>query len=92
MWAMELSEHVVDFEKRSAIKSQVLQTISVLNLAIFPMLLKSAAQKLKKIWDSLMRSSRPAIITGRLSVELWSLSAAISSRVFDLVLCKTLFV
>jgi hypothetical protein len=23
-WAMELSEHVVDFEKRSAIKSQVL--------------------------------------------------------------------
>jgi hypothetical protein len=24
MWAMELSEHVVDFEKRSAIKSQVL--------------------------------------------------------------------
>jgi hypothetical protein len=23
-WAMELSEHVVDFEKRSAIKSQIL--------------------------------------------------------------------
>jgi ribosomal protein L21E len=24
-WAMELSEHIVDFEKRSAIKSQVLE-------------------------------------------------------------------
>jgi hypothetical protein len=56
------------------------------------MLLKPAAQKLKKIWDSSMRSSRLAITPGQLPAELWSLSAAISLRVFDLVLCKTLFV
>jgi hypothetical protein len=65
--------------------------ISVLNLAIFPVLLKPAAQKLKKIWDSSMRSSRRAITLGRLPVELWSRSTSISSRVFDLVLCKILF-
>jgi hypothetical protein len=47
------------------------------------MLLKPAAQKLKKIWDSSMRSSRRAITPGRLPVELWSLFAAIFSRVFD---------
>jgi hypothetical protein len=58
----------------------------------FPMLLKPAAQKLNKIWDSSLRSSRLAITPGRLPVELWSHSAAISSRVFDLVLYKTLFV
>jgi hypothetical protein len=58
----------------------------------FSMLLKPAAQKLKKVWDSLMRSSRRAITPGRLPLELWSLSTTISSRVFDLVLCKTLFV
>jgi hypothetical protein len=54
----------------------------------FPMLLKPAAQKLKKIWDSLMRSSRQAITPGRLPVELWCLSAAMLPRVFDLVFCK----
>jgi hypothetical protein len=31
------------------------------------------------------------IATGRLPVELWCLSAAMLSRVFDLVFCKTLF-
>jgi hypothetical protein len=31
------------------------------------------------------------ITPGRLPVELWSLSAAVSSRVFNLVFCKTLF-
>jgi hypothetical protein len=45
----------------------------------FPMLLKPAAQKLKKIWDSSMRISRRAITPGRLPVELWSLFAAVSS-------------
>jgi hypothetical protein len=50
-----------------------------------------AAQKLKKIWDFLMGSSRQAIVPGRLSVELWSLFAALLPRVFDLVFCKTLF-
>jgi hypothetical protein len=39
----------------------------------FPMLLKLAAQKLKKIWCSSMRSSRQAITPGQLPVELWSL-------------------
>jgi hypothetical protein len=57
----------------------------------FPMLLKPAAQKLKKIWDSSTRSCRRAITLDRLPVELWSLSTAIFSRVFDLVFCKTLF-
>jgi hypothetical protein len=52
---------------------------------------KPAAQKLKKILDSLMQSSRGAITPGRLSVELWCLSAAMLSRVLDLVFCKTLF-
>jgi hypothetical protein len=55
------------------------------------MLLKPAAQKLKKILDSLMRSSRGVITPGRLPVELWSRSIATSLRVFDLVLCKALF-
>jgi hypothetical protein len=36
----------------------------------FPMLLKPAAQKLKKILDSSMRCSRRAITHGRLPVEL----------------------
>jgi MFS-type transporter involved in bile tolerance (Atg22 family) len=54
----------------------------------FPMLLKLAAQKLKKIWDSSMRSSRRAITPGRLPVELCCLSAAMLPRVFDLVFCK----
>jgi hypothetical protein len=64
-------------------------TINVLNVAIFPMLPKPAAQKLKKIWDSLMMSSRWAITPGRLPVVLWSRSTATLSRVFDLVFCKT---
>jgi hypothetical protein len=67
-------------------------TISVLNLAIpLPPLCKPAAQKLKKIWRSSMRSSRWVITLGRLPVELWCCSAAVSSRVFALVFCKTLF-
>jgi hypothetical protein len=45
-------------------------TISVLNLA------KTIAQKLKKIWDSSIMSSRRAITPGRLPIELWSLSTA----------------
>jgi hypothetical protein len=36
-------------------------TISVLNIAIFPLLLKLAAQKMKIVWNSLMRSSRLAL-------------------------------
>jgi hypothetical protein len=55
------------------------------------MLLKPAAQKLKEILDSSMRSSRRAITPGWLPVELWCRSAAVSSRVFALVFCKTLF-
>jgi hypothetical protein len=38
-----------------------------------------------------MRDSRRAITLGRLPVELWCRSAAVSSRVFALVFCKTLF-
>jgi hypothetical protein len=38
-----------------------------------------------------MRSSRLAITSGQLAVELWCLSTTISSRVIDLVFCKTLF-
>jgi hypothetical protein len=58
----------------------------------FPLLLKAAAQKLKKILDSSMKSSRRAITSSRMHVELWCHSATILSRVFDLVFCKTLFV
>jgi hypothetical protein len=50
----------------------------------FPMLLKPTAQKLKKIWDSLI-SSRRLITPDRFPVELWCRSAAILSRVFELV-------
>jgi hypothetical protein len=57
----------------------------------FPMLLKPAAQKLKEILDSSMRSSRRAITPGRLPMELWCCSAIVSLRVFTLVFCKTLF-
>jgi hypothetical protein len=56
----------------------------------FPLLYKPAAQKLKKILDSLMRSSSRAITPGRLPME-WCLSAAMLSRVLDLFFCKTLF-
>jgi hypothetical protein len=57
----------------------------------FPMLLKPVAQKLKETLDSMMKSSRWVITPGQLSVELWCRSAAVSSRVFALVFCKTLF-
>jgi hypothetical protein len=55
------------------------------------MLLNPIAQKLKEIFDSSMWCSRRAITLGVLLVELWSLTAAVSSRVFALVFCKTLF-
>jgi hypothetical protein len=57
----------------------------------FLLLYKPAAQKLKEILYSLMMSSRRAITHGRLLVELWCLSAAMLSRVLDLVFCKPLF-
>jgi hypothetical protein len=57
----------------------------------FPLLLKPAAQKLKKIWSAITWCSRGAMATHRLPVQLWCLSAAMSSRVLDLVFCKTLF-
>jgi hypothetical protein len=57
----------------------------------FPMLLKPDAQKLKEILESSMKSSRRAITAGRLPVKLWCRSAIVSSRVFALVFCKTLF-
>jgi hypothetical protein len=50
-----------------------------------------AVQKLKKMWSTSIGSSRQAIATGRLNVELWCLSAAVLLRVFDLVFYKTLF-
>jgi hypothetical protein len=55
------------------------------------MLLKPAAQKLKEVLDSSMRSSMRAITPGRLPVELWCRFAVVSSRVFALVFCKILF-
>jgi hypothetical protein len=58
----------------------------------FLLLYKPAAQKLKEILDSFMRSSRRAITPDRLLVVLWCLSAAMLSRVLDLVFCKTLLV
>jgi hypothetical protein len=54
----------------------------------FPLLYKPAAQKLKKIWSTLILCSRRAITPGRLPVELWCLSAAMFLRVFDFVFCK----
>jgi hypothetical protein len=57
----------------------------------FPLLYKLAAQKLKKIWDSSMRSSRQTITPSWLHVELRSLSTVVTSRVFALVFGKTLF-
>jgi hypothetical protein len=57
----------------------------------FPLLYKPAAQKLKEILDSSMRSFVLTITPSRLPVELWCRSAAVSSRVFDLVFCKILF-
>jgi hypothetical protein len=57
----------------------------------FLLLYKPAAQKLKEILNSSMRSSRRVITPGWLPVELWYLSAAMLLRVLDLVFCKTLF-
>jgi hypothetical protein len=54
----------------------------------FPLPLKPAAQKLKKIWSTSIWCSRRAIAPGRLPVELWCLFDAMLSRVFDLVFCK----
>jgi hypothetical protein len=47
--------------------------ISVLNLVIFPLLLKPAAQKERMNWNSLMRSSRLHVIPVVILVVLWSL-------------------
>jgi hypothetical protein len=58
----------------------------------FLLSLKPVAQTLKKIWDSSMRSSRRAIATGQLHVELWCRSAAILLSVINLVFYKTLFI
>jgi hypothetical protein len=57
----------------------------------FPLVYKPAAQKLKEILNSLMKSSRRAITPDQLPMELWCRSAAVSSRVLALVFCKTLF-
>jgi hypothetical protein len=54
----------------------------------FPLPLKPAAHKLKKIWSTLIWWSRRAIALGRLHVVLWCLFAAMLPRVFDLVFCK----
>jgi hypothetical protein len=48
-------------------------TISVLNLAIFPLLLKLVAQKEKMDWNSLTRSSRLRVSLVAVPVVLWSL-------------------
>jgi hypothetical protein len=48
-------------------------TISVLNLAIFPLLLKPAAQKKRMDWNSLTRSSRLRVAPVVVPVVLWSL-------------------
>jgi hypothetical protein len=48
--------------------------ISVLNLAIFPLLLKSAAQKERMYWNSSTRSSRLRVAPVVVPVVLWSLS------------------
>jgi hypothetical protein len=57
----------------------------------FPLLLKPAAQKMKKMWSYSIWCSRQVIATSRLRVELWCLFAVMLLRVFDLVFCKTLF-
>jgi hypothetical protein len=49
-------------------------TISVLNLAVFPLLLKPPAQKVRMDWNSSMRSSRLRVALVVVSVVLWSLS------------------
>jgi hypothetical protein len=54
----------------------------------FPLLYKPAAQKLKKIWSTLIWCSRRAITPGQFPVELWCISAAMFLRAFDFVICK----
>jgi hypothetical protein len=49
-------------------------TISVLNLTIFHLLLKPAAQKERMDWNSLTRSSRLRVALVVVPVVLWSLS------------------
>jgi hypothetical protein len=49
-------------------------TISVLNLAVFPLLLKPAAQNERMNWNSSMRSSRLHVALVVVPVVLWSLS------------------
>jgi hypothetical protein len=48
-------------------------TISWLNFAIFPLLLKHVAQKERMEWNSSMRSSRLRVAPVVVPVELWSL-------------------
>jgi hypothetical protein len=48
-------------------------TISVLNLAIFPLLLKPVAQKERMDWNSSTRSSRLRVAVVVVPVVLWSL-------------------
>jgi hypothetical protein len=48
-------------------------TISVLNLAIFPLLLKHVAQKKRMDWNSSMRSSWLRVAPVVIPVVLWSL-------------------
>jgi hypothetical protein len=70
-----------------------------LHIIIFPHLLSTnhkctkpcppATQKLNKSWSTSVRNPRRVIAPDWLPVELWSLSAAVSLREFDLVFCKT---
>jgi hypothetical protein len=48
-------------------------TISVLNLAIFPLLLNPPAQKEKMDWNYSMRSSRLRVALVAIPIVLWSL-------------------
>jgi hypothetical protein len=52
----------------------LIQAISVLNIAIFPLLLKPAAQKERMDWNSSTRSSRLCVAPVVVLVMLWSLS------------------
>jgi hypothetical protein len=45
----------------------------VLNLAIFPLLLKPTTQKEKMDWNSSMRSNRLRVAPVAIPMELWSL-------------------
>jgi hypothetical protein len=54
----------------------------------FPLPLKPATQKLKKIWNTLIWCSRRAITPGQFPVELWCLSTTMLPRAFDLVFYK----